>query len=99
MERKGDFAELNPITFTLKFAKKKLLLSIMGLLIYAASIVLGFLWFDWKLIVFVLMFTWGNNIGITTLNIMPIQEWIALKTMRDKTQEEIDKRKTPGRNA
>ena len=83
--------ENDPATLELNEAKRKVLLSILGLLIYIAALVLGFIWFDWKLIVFLILFCWGNNLGMITSTIMPLQKSIALLLMKDKVSEEIDK--------
>jgi uncharacterized membrane protein len=80
---------LNPIEFTLKHAKKQFKMSILGILVYAAAITLGLIWFDWKLVLVLFLFAWGNNIGLITSSIMPIQKWIGIKTIQDNIAEEV----------
>ena len=97
MEKERKFDEINPITYGIKHEKKKLFMSVAGLIIYAAALICGFIWFDWKLIVFVILFCWGNNLGIITSSIMPLQKSIAFMHFKEKVQAEIDKAKNPRR--
>lgn len=83
MERKGDFKEVNPVNLIEKHEKKSLLMGILGLAIYVAAIVLGFIWFGWKMVLFVFLFAWGNNLGVLVTNIMPLQKWINLRILKD----------------
>jgi len=92
MEKK-DLTNLNPITLELKYAKRKLGLSIAGLIIYAAALVLGFIWFDWKLILLLILFTWGNNLGVVVQSIIPLQKQIDFLSLKSIIDEEIQKTK------
>jgi hypothetical protein len=97
MERKGDFAEVNPVNFIAKHEKKALLMGILGLIIYIAALVLGFIWFGWKMVLFVFLFAWANNLGMFITNIMPIQKWQVLMDMKERVEQEKNKLLTPRR--
>jgi hypothetical protein len=42
--------------------KQKTILMLIALVLLMASIVLTFLWFDWRLLIILFIWTWGNNI-------------------------------------
>ena len=92
MEKK-DLSNLNPIQLELKYAKRKLGLSITGLIIYIVALVLGFIWFDWKLILLLFLFSWGNNLGVLVQSILPLQKQIDLLALKAVVEEEIEKSK------
>jgi hypothetical protein len=92
MEKK-NFTDLNPITLELKYAKRRLGLSIAGLIIYIVALVLGFIWFDWKLILLLFLFSWGNNLGVVVQSIIPLQKQIDLLALKAVVEEEIEKSK------
>jgi len=66
------------LTMKLKEAKRKLILSLVGLSIFALSTFLTFIWFDWKLFIVVLLFVLGNNISIFISYVIPLQKSINL---------------------
>ena len=41
-------------------------LRIIGIIIGIASLILGYIWYDWKLVVIILLVLYGNNITIWT---------------------------------
>ena len=46
----------------IKFDKKNSKKRLLGLIIAATSITLSFIWYDWKLILIIFLFSWANNI-------------------------------------
>lgn len=58
----------------LKSAKKKKFLLIIALLIYIVAGCLCVIWFGWKLLVVLILFTWANNINIFIEKLLPINE-------------------------
>ncbi len=66
------------LTMQLKEAKRKILLSIIGLSIFALSTFLTFIWFDWKLFIVLFLFVLGNNISIFVSYVIPLQKSINL---------------------
>lgn len=88
-----NLTDLNPITLELKYAKRKLGLSIAGLIIYIVALILGFIWFDWKFILLLILFSWGNNLGVVVQSIIPLQKQIDLLALKAVVEDEIEKKK------
>lgn len=45
---------------------KNLIKLIIALIISGVAIYLSLIWFNWKLLVIIILFIWGNNIELTT---------------------------------
>ena len=45
-----------------KTAKRKLILNILSVVVYGLSVWTILAWYDWKLLIIVLLFVWANNL-------------------------------------
>lgn len=58
--------------------KAKIVRLLLQVILWIVSIVLGFIWYDWKLVLILFLFTWANTTMLWESKILPLEKMIKL---------------------